>query len=369
MSLTSYRRSSALAAMAGTAYRNRGPIFQLGRSINKRARQFFNDRRSSKRQRSMRTRPMGSYSGQGVTSQHDVARIYRKRNMPRYKKRRWRRFVRQVHAVAEKDLGSRTVVFNTQLTQSSQTAGQQGVLTLGLYTQKSANQWLGDLNQIAAMENFEANPTTAAGITVEKSTKYMFQSGILDCTFKNTSFQNDNTTTGAKMEVDVYEIVMYKDAIVGTSGSNNLSSLINSASSDTKILAGLGTSCDIALRGCTPWDITYALSRYGIKLINKKKYFLEAGGTFTYQTRDPRRYSLDQNDMNDREGFARRKLTKIIYVLYKLVPGHVLGINPGEFTLQLQAGVTRKYFYKIEGANDDRDRYISASVTGVGNPN
>lgn len=367
--MTQYRRPSAVATAAGIAYRNRDTIIPYLRSGIKRARNAMSGQSfRNKMRRSMR-RPMGSYSGQGVTQQYDVSRIYRKRFMPKYRKRRWRKFVRRVHAVAEKDLGSRTIVFNDQLTQSSTTAGEQGVLTLALYSQNSTRLWLSDLNQIAGIENFEANPTTADGITVEKSTKYLFQSGVLDCTFRNSSFKSTDTGVGVKMEVDIYEILLRKDALTGTVGQPTLSDLINNASTDTKVIGGAtGTTCDIVKRGVTPWDITYALSRYGIKIMNKKKYFVEAGGTFTYQTRDPRRYSLDQNDMNDRQGFNRPKMTKILYVVYKLVPGFNLGVGANDYTLQLTVGVTRKYFYKIEGANDDRDRYVTNSIT-ISNPN
>lgn len=369
MSLQQYRRPSSLAAAAGVLYRNRGTIAPYVRSGLQRARQYMSSRQNQRRAgRRMRRGKGPSYSGQGITEQYDVANIYRKKSMPRYKKRRWRKFIKKVNAVSERDLGSRTVVFNDQLTQTANTANQQGVLTLALYPQKSSNNWLNDISAISAIENFEANPTTAAGITIEKSTKFLFQSGVLDLTVRNTSFQTDATSTGCKLELDVYEIYMSKDAIIGTSGQNNLSSVFAAADADTKVIGGGANTITIQSRGVTPWDVTYALSRYGVKIQKKRKYFLEAGGTFTYQMRDPSRYVLDQNDMFDRAGCNRRKMTKFLYLFYKAVPGITVGTSAGEFQQQISVGVTRKYLYKIEGANDDRDQVITGAVT-VGNPN
>lgn len=320
--------------------------------------------RRSKRQRSARRINVG---GRGITQQHDVARIYRKKYMTKYKKRRWRKFVRRVHAVAEKDYGSRTVVFNDRLDIENITNGNQVCLTCCLYPQTSTVNHLNDLNTIASVENFENNPTSAAGITVEKSTKFLFQSGVLDLTVRNSSFNNTTPTSGVKMEVDVYELILRKDAIVGATAQGSLSTLLNNASADTKVLNATGSSVEIIRRGCTPWDLPYCISRYGLKILSKKKYFLESGGTFTYQVRDPARHVLDQNDMNDRQGFNRPKLTRIVYFIGKLVPGFTLGATGDTYRERLDVGVTRKYLYKIEGANDDRDVYEANAAT-ITNP-
>ena len=59
-----------------------------------------------------RTRTQGNVSGIGVTTQRDSRFVYAKRRMPRYRRNRWKRFGRKVNAIAEKELGSRTVVRN-----------------------------------------------------------------------------------------------------------------------------------------------------------------------------------------------------------------------------------------------------------------
>lgn len=335
--------------------------------------QFANRVRRSTRQtaarqqrvNSLRRHRRSAISGIGVTAQHDISNVYRKRRMSGYRRRRWRNFVGKVNAVAERDLGTRTVVFNESVECANNQAGKHVCLSVALYGQQSTLAYMNDLNTLAAVENFEANPTTAAGISVEKSTKYFFHSAVLDLTVRNTSFASDTAALEGKMEVDVYEISLRKDAIIGNAGQSHLSNVLNNAFTDTKNTGGAGTGISIESRGVTPFDCPYGLSRYGIKVWSKKKYFLESGSTFTYQVRDPRRHVCDQNDMNDRQGFNRPGWTRIVFFIGKLIPGYALGTTAGTHTEEITVGVTRKYMYKMEGANDDRDRYIGNTTTIV----
>nr|UOF76970.1 putative capsid protein [Cressdnaviricota sp.]UOF81642.1 putative capsid protein [Cressdnaviricota sp.]UOF82349.1 putative capsid protein [Cressdnaviricota sp.] len=366
-------RRPGTAAMIGyaarAAYDNRASLGNMARGAYNRLVKSARSSRQNSRRPNLRKRsvPLRGYTGNGVTAQHDVSNVYRKKNMPYRKKKGWKRFIKKVHAVAEKDLGSRTVVFNDTISTTNSVSGEHICMTMALYSQKSSKSMLNDLNQISALENYEANPTTAAGITVEKSTKIIFQSGIMDLTVRNASYQTDSTSVGAKMEVDVYEIYMRKDALDGTTSYNDLSNMLNVGNTDTKNIGGAGTGLTIQNRGVTPFECNAALSRFGIKILTKKKYFLESGGTFTYQCRDPRRRSCDIRDIAQRFGFNRPKWTKIFYIIGKIVPGLTVGAGAGQFTEQLHVGVTRKYLYKVEGANDDRDRLITA--TGApGNP-
>jgi len=368
MSVVPYRRSARVAAggaLARYAWDNRRSIQTYGQRAMSYAR---NAMRSSSRRSFRRTPARSGYSGQGVTAQHDVSNVYRKKNMPRGKKRRWRRFVQKIHAAAEKDLGTRTVLLNDAASITNTTANKQICLTVALYGQRSTTSHLNDMYQISALENFEANPTTAGGITTEKSTKIMFQSGVLDITVRNTTFQSDNNSISAKMEIDVYELFIKKDALSSLTAYNNLSSLLSLGYTDTKNIGGIGTGITSDDRGVTPFECPFALSRFGIKILSKKKYFLEGGGTFTYQVRDPRRRVCDTQDLISRQGFNRRGWTRIIYIVGKIVPGYTVGAAAGQYTESLNLGITRKYFYKIQGANDDRDRYVSASnvVTNPG---
>jgi len=311
-------------------------------------------------------------SGTGITTQHDRRQVYRKRNMPRRKKRRWKKFINRVHAVAEKELGSRTWLANNSIVCGNYTANQQGVLTLALYPLQSTNNWLNDLNTVAGLENVAGNPTTAAGITLENSTKLLFQSAIHDVTIRNTSFVREESGTPldsrAKLELDIYEISASKDFVNATTSYGNLGSLFNTEEAFVKVLNASGSTIKIDSRGATPFEIPFALGRYGVKIWKKTKFFIPNGDTITYQVRDPKRRVSTIKDLSNENGANKPKWTRFLFIFFKIVPGLTIGAQVGEYGEQITVGSTRKYFYKVEGANDDRDRY-DAGTASVTSPN
>lgn len=300
--------------------------------------------------------------GRGVTSEHDRQFIYRKKSMPSYKKRQWRRFKGKVHAVAEKSLGSRTVVFNKKgLVFSNTTLNDQLVGSVALYPYDSPTQdHLQDLKLISGYEN-AGDPTAASGINVQDSTKFIFQSAVLDITIRNTSdFNNEALNGEATLEVDIYECTANRYFRDGTAASGNLQDFFGNAAGDMEEIGGAGTALSILKRGATPFDITYALSRGKIKILKKTKMFIRNSQTATYQYRDPKRRVFSQDFMENGIGPNMRKNTHWILIIAKVVPGITVGATAGGETRErLTIGCTRKYFYKIEGANDDRTRFVS----------
>lgn len=300
----------------------------------------------------------------------DVRTTYRKKRMPRRKKRVWRSFIRKVNAIAEKELGTRTVLFNDSITQSYSTGATQGCLTLALYPiTNAANGWLNDLNTIGSLEN-TGDPTAAAGITIDASTKYMFQSAVQDLTIRNTSlrvltvaptYEND---PNCSLELDVYEVSFKEDS--NDSGTSYPSFTAVMQAYDTRQIGNAGTGISISDRGATPWDLPVPLGRFRIKIWKKTKYFIPAGQTITHQIRDPKRHVLRNGDLSSSagiDGWNRAGMTRILYLVYKAVPGLQVGGAVGNSVPQISIGATRKYMYKIEGANEDRERYISNTYT------
>jgi len=302
-------------------------------------------------------------SGQGVTTQHDERRIYTKHTMPRRMKVRWKRFSNKVHAVAEKDYGSRTVVLNKSVTFSNTTNGNHGLAYMGLYTaQGTGDSFMADLDTISGLEN-PGNPTAAAGITVLDTTKFIFKSAVLDLTFRNTSTFNTLGVLGAaseaKLEVDVYEIISGREWTDTDSTQSDITSVFTRGAGLTPNLGGIGTGVTLSQRGVTPWDIPAALAYFRCKILRKTKYFLPNGDTFTYQVRDPKRRFLYQERMDKIGGGNMPRWSRHLLVLFKLVPGLTVGTGVATYQENLTAGITRKYLYKIEGANEDRDSYLA----------
>lgn len=304
----------------------------------------------------------------GVTQQHDMRRVYTKKRMPNYKKKPWKRFVKKVHAVAEKDLGSRTVLFSDSITIGNNTPGSHCCLTLGLYGLQSSQSWLNDLAQISALENV-GNPTATAGDTTYNTTKYLFQSGVLDITIRNSTWLTEQTSTtfnsAATMELDVYEIVASKDFIQSGGNFGSLSTALNEGFSITSDIGGASTGISIQSRGATPFECSAGLGRFGIKVMKKTKYFVPGGGTITHQIRDPKRHVMMQRDMSIEQGANKPYLTKFVYLIGKVIPGFTLGTSTGTYQERIEVGCTRKYLYKIEGINEDRDRYITSTTTAI----
>lgn len=319
--------------------------------------------------RRLMARSTGILGGQNA----DQRLIYRRKRMPRFKRRVWARFVKKVNAVDERDLGTRTVLFNSKINQSYTNGDKQGTLGLALYPfVNTVNGWYNDLNEIGQLEN-EGDPTAAAGATIERNSKIMFHSAVMDVTIRNTtqeiiSIPTDPPTpptfapsTTAALELDVYEMYMRKEASDGANPVTSLSNVINQW--DEKEIGGTGSGIGIDDRGATPFELGSALGRFGIKILKKTKYFIPAGQTITFQIRDPKRHEIRYGELERNEGFNRAGWTKLFLVVYKVVPGFVVGVtgDPGTVVPGIDVGLTRKYMYKVEGFNEPRERLITAS--------
>lgn len=365
MSLVRYPRYSAGRAVVQTQQRRQSDIRNAFRRMaNARAARINMGRANS---RTVSRTRQGFSSGQGITTQHDSRRIYRKRFMPRWRKRRWRRFKQKVNAIAEKDMGSRTVVMNKTISASNATSSSHCVMACYLYGQRgSATTGAQDLFLLQNNENI-GNATATAGGTVDNSTKFIFQSAILDLTIANRSVRMSNiggvptpvAASEAKLEVDVYECVVGKHTEEAGATFATFESLLDDNSTQTKSIGGVGTEIQYFQRGVTPFDLTYSLGRWKIKILKKTKYMVPNGDTFTYQMRDPKRRTATAEDLRNQDGFNRVGWTRVVFFVAKLIPGLQLGTSDNQYQEILNIGATRKYFYKIEGFNEDRTSYIT----------
>lgn len=312
-------------------------------------------------------------SGVGVTTQHDSRFIYRKRRMPRRQRRRWKSFVRKVNAVNERDMGTRTVVFSAYTDMTSTSAPDQSVFSFSLYGQRSSLGIHNDLRAISLLEN-SGDPTAAAGNTVNQTSHVFFQSAVMDVTFRNTStFRSSGVLVPApeaQLELDVYEISCRQDFTTAGSNYDSLgAAFLNEGNQELKIGNAAGYSTITPqLRGVTPFDQPTALSRLGVKIWKKTKYFIPNGNTITYQMRDPKRHTCLRRELNDELGANKPGWTRWLYVVYKLVPELLKGSVDNTYQETLAVGITRKYMYKIEGVPENRNAYLAQNYTTT-NPN
>lgn len=295
-----------------------------------------------------------------MTTQHDARTVYKRKRMPSRKRNSWKRFRSKVLAVSEKDMGTQTVVINQGVSASNVAPGAQLLWTCALYPATSADSLFNDMNRIGQLNN-TAVTTPGTGLAISNSTKILFQSGILDITFRNASTFNNGTSTGpdsrARMEVDIYEI----SARLGDEAGviyDNLLSLFAQNPIRTDSIGGGGVELSLVNRGVAPFDLTYALSRFKIKIWRKTKYQVSNGDQFTYQVRDPRRHVMLQRDLTSTEGWVL-KPTRTILVVARVSPGLPIGAGPNTFQEVLDVGVTRKYSYKVENWSEDRTSYLT----------
>lgn len=303
-------------------------------------------------------------SGVGITVQRDRKLVYRKKVMPKWKKRPWRKFTKKVLAVAEKDFGSQTVLFNKLVQGSNLDGNNQLVVDVALYPNRSTVSQFNDLKQISDYNQLAAT-TVATGLDIDKTTQVIFQSAILDITVRNActvKFGEEYTPTSQiKLEVDVYEISVGRSDDIGVT-YNSLRELLATNFGNQQQIGGgtIGTlTCDIFKRGVTPWECTYALSQYKIKIWKKTKFTIAGNEQFTYQVRDPRRHVVTQNKIAQTEGLHYPGLTKFILFIAKAQPGYIIGDTDGTYQERLDIGCTRKYMYKISNYSEDRSIYAN----------
>lgn len=343
-------------------YRNRF-YFNVGsrNRVMTRRRQAYGRSRS---QLMSRTKKRVS-SNKGVTTQRDSRLIYAKKRMSRIQRKRWTGFKRKVNAVAEKDFGSQTVVFNQGMSAFSRSANSQIAFDIGLYTGVSTNNTHNDMRKIGEWVTL-ASTDALSGLDVQSSSKVLFQSGILDFTLRNDSYllgaAGPVQTAECKLEVDIYEVSLKSEGEDGTAHYNDIVAMLNNNWIKTDSIGGAGLPVqEIAMgfRGVTPWDCTYSLSRFGIKIWRKTKYTINVNDQITYQIRDPRRHSIQFDKIHHPNGFNLPGISKFLIIIGKLAPGLTIGTEVGTYTQSMNLGMTRKYMFKVENWSEDRTAYLS----------
>lgn len=298
-------------------------------------------------------------SGRGVTFQRDARMIYRRRRMPRGKRRRWVRFRRKVEWIDENNLGTRTVLFNKGLERSNSTSGNHGEASICLYGWQNGGTiqtWNNDLTYIANLEN-DGSPDVTSGNTVFDNQKMFFHSGVLDVTMRNTSTKDGELDGQCTLEVDIYEMTMRKETEINGTNYGTIYDALNQTTAGiyNQNTSMIGTPVDLSNRGVTPFEMNKALSALGIKIWKKTKYYISSGQTITYQIRDPKRHKFYRAKIaGTGNGCNKPGVTRHLLVIFKSVPGISVGSTTGLTQEKLYLGVTRKYMYKIEGVTDDR---------------
>lgn len=281
-----------------------------------------------------------------VTAQYDTTMQYRKKRMPRWKKRSWIKFSRKVNAVMQKGFGTKTAVFNgTCFRQQGAGNAEQGVLGCFLYGKTGIWNQGGGVAEVGLRDLFEIVKERG-----DDNRKLLFTSAVLDLTAKNVGTAN--------LEVDVYFVSFGEDL---SEKGECFQEAVVAAENETSTIAAQFTGLRLAQRGVTLFDLPVLTKALKMKIWSKRKYFLPVGQTFTYQYRDPKSHFIPQSRIKEfvsneaidaGEGqFVYPYLTKGCVVVYKKITGEA------DLVGDLNIGVTRKYCYKTLSNEYDEDGY------------
>lgn len=264
-----------------------------------------------------RTKAKRATSSPGVTTQHDTKTIYRKKRMPRRKRKQWAKFSNKVNAVIDSAHATKTMLINNTDALTA-TAGSQLFASYNIYGMNGTNG--------AGTRGNADLVTVAANITNYK--KMVYKSAILDLTFTNTSI--------FPIEMDVYHVRYNNEHEANTP----LATFTNAAN-NTLVTTGT-TSLGVTSRGATPWDFPLALSIARITIVKKTKVFLGPGNCSTYQIRDPRNHGITKYDINNQTAgynYVKPGITQGVIVIAKNVAGYQASATG------MSIGCTQKYSY------------------------
>lgn len=274
--------------------------------------------------------------------QKQASTQYVKRNKPKYLKKKWKKFVKKVRAATNSDLDFKTVVFNTQMTQTN-IATDQGYMCLSLYGNNGYQDGTNtvcvgykDLWRIKQNES-QNYPLNNPPSTVVKMGKLHFDTAVIDVTLRNLS-------ASGTAEVDIYEVWSKRDINANT----DLLTAFNAAPSQPiNELTPNATVSSINQRGMTLFDKGPGISATGIKITSKRKLILPAGQHCFLQKRLTKNQII-QIERLETVGCAVGGLTFHYVIVWK----SAVGIQEG---CTLGVGVTRKYSYGTKfGENIDR---------------
>lgn len=263
----------------------------------------------------------------GTTTQYDDKRIYKKRHMPRRKRRIWRKFVHKVNAVSLKDRGLQVQRFTIRGTTDC-LARSQDITYFHLYgtaNQASTGNEVGnrDMAELRRLTPVTQDHWANTALPAQKelsntlgilTPEIRMQSAILDLTLRNTGTQ--------PLILEVYHVWYSKkvpyysmDFLYSVVYNNKLP--LQAYSSPVTDL----TKTDIRQLDTKLFDMPQLLSHAGIKVRSMREIQLPPGQIHKMQIRDPRNYSLNLGNFgvnqSDQASFCDPRITESYFVVAK----------------------------------------------------
>lgn len=312
-------------------------------------------RRSSGRRGPIKKISTRNRSGQGVTAQFDRSKQYTRKRAPLRKRRRMARRMRGFKRTVMKMKGSRTLMTNQRVS-SSGGPTLQGVISAVLFGGKvdGAGQptQLGydDLNDLRQRDYMIGDPTgDAQKRFAPGAVKFYVMTGVMDMTIQNVStyLQPPEDPISIGIEMDIYEFYCRK--LPGNSAGNTVEAAMQYFQNDVYLPGTAGVNLatlQLTDRGCTPFEMGFAMSKFGMKIIKKTKYFLGPNETCTYQIRDTKMRMFDGDDLYNWNSPTTNS-THGVLIIHKVTPQFSDQLSA---TSSIVAGITRKYKYYVDSS-------------------
>jgi len=282
-----------------------------------------------------------------VSNQYDFTTQYRRKRMPRGKRKRWVKFVKKVGAVENRLLGLRTVVFNDKIDIAyGGVANGQGWGVMHLYGRTGLNTGNVENGSADLLEIFNNDPELKdnfTGALVQTDASVQFRSATIDITMFN------NTSRTA--EVDVYKIWYKPNEIQFNSFSqaNQDYELTQQA-----ITGGISGQIRLTTRGATPFAMPQLLQRLRATIVWKKKFILGASQCSLFQHRDPKNHYLHTRDMKSSDtDLTMRGMTCSYLFITKDVAR-----TGDDLTLSVSASRTYSYKTQLKTINNSRNQVL-----------
>lgn len=290
----------------------------------------------------------------GVTQQRDSKMAYKKRRMPKYKKRIWKKFVKKVNAVEIKDRGLQVFMLDNG-GGSSISPGAQWTHAVHLYGKSNINNERGASDLFELQKDVETaamnindpglgpnNAYPQIATTNNKCTIRM-QSAVLQVVWKNNGAQpiilkiyhlwynaDSNATSfgDAVNDVETFEVRRQQGTVGGVT---------DPVTNDQALT--------LSRIGSTLFDEPQLLSRLNCTIKTVREIYLLPNQHHSMSIRDPKNYSIDLNSIRPISGVAQtgyvdRRLTESIV-------WSAQNYNNAEASIEFRAH--RTYRYTIEG--------------------
>jgi len=340
------------------------------RSIRKRSR--YTKRKSYSKKKGYRPKKTRTLT---VTDGRDRVSQYRKRSMPRGKKRAWVSFTKKVHAVENSRLGVQTIIFNDVQTFALLTSilvgptlgyRPQAVIEHNLYSLNAningGNDQDGILNELRnsrevydQVNNVYEPRINLTGERLKNSVT--MSSARLEISYTNTSIYS--------VEMDFYTLSHYgtKLPFVSTTQITSLAVaqrayadlMTGSDVHDYPTVASTKAPVFLEKQGVTPFQCHGLNKITGSKIINKEKVFVKPGETVLKTYVDNRHHRLKAHEDTHGSRYSKETTTYLCIA-------NLLATLPETESAQILVKYTKTYSWHVPGVTTPMHTYFSSNA-------